>query len=100
DYARERESMLATLFPSAHAMPGARRLTAHLAVHGIPQAVATSSHLGEFELKITQHREWFACFQCVVVGDDPAVKRGKPAPDIFLAAAARLGATPSQCLVF
>jgi len=100
DYLRERESMLAALFPTAQAMPGARRLTGHLAGHGIPQAVATSSHQREFELKITQHREWFACFQCVVVGDDPAVKRGKPAPDIFLAAAARLGAAPSQCLVF
>ena len=100
DYLRERESMLLALFPKAQAMPGARRLTMHLAGHGIPQAVATSSHRRDFELKITQHREWFACFQHIVVGDDPAVKRGKPAPDIFLAAAARMGAAPSQCLVF
>jgi HAD superfamily hydrolase (TIGR01509 family) len=99
DYLQERQSMLAALFPKAQAMPGARRLTAHLAGHGIPQAVASSSHRHEFELKITQHREWFACFQCVVLGDDPGVKRGKPAPDIFLAAAARMGAAPSQCLV-
>jgi pseudouridine-5'-monophosphatase len=100
DYLRERESMLAALFPKAQAMPGARRLTVHLAAHGIPQAVASSSNRPEFELKITQHREWFACFQCVVLGDDPEVKRGKPAPDIFLAAASRLSAAPSQCLVF
>jgi len=99
DYLRERDSMLAALFPQAQAMPGARRLTGHLAGHGIPQAVASSSHRRDFELKITQHREWFACFQCVVLGDDPAVQRGKPAPDIFLAAAARMGAVPSQCLV-
>jgi HAD superfamily hydrolase (TIGR01509 family) len=99
DYLRERESMLAALFPTAQAMPGARRLTGHLAEHGIPQAVASSSHRPEFELKITQHRDWFACFQCVVLGDDPAVKKGKPAPDIFLAAAERLGASPAQCLV-
>jgi HAD superfamily hydrolase (TIGR01509 family) len=100
DYLRERESMLATLFPTARAMPGARRVTAHLAAHGIPQAVASSSHRPEFELKTTQHREWFATFQCVVLGDDPAVKRGKPAPDIFLAAAERMRAEPSRCLVF
>jgi pseudouridine-5'-monophosphatase len=99
DYLREREAMLATLFPSAQAMPGARRLTMHLSSHGVPQAVASSSHRRDFELKITQHREWFACFQCVVLGDDPEVKRGKPAPDIFLAAANRIGALPSQCLV-
>jgi pseudouridine-5'-monophosphatase len=91
--------MLATLFPAAQAMPGARRLTMHLASHGVPQAVASSSHRRDFELKITQHREWFACFQCVVLGDDPEVKRGKPAPDIFLTAAARIGAVPSKCLV-
>jgi pseudouridine-5'-monophosphatase len=34
-----------------------------------------------------------------VLGDDPEVNRGKPAPDIFLAAARRLGVTPQQCLV-
>jgi HAD superfamily hydrolase (TIGR01509 family) len=99
DYLRERESLLAALFPTAQAMPGARRLTAHLAAHGIPQAVASSSHRREFELKVEQHREWFGCFQCVVLGDDPEVNRGKPAPDIFLAAAARMGAEPSRCLV-
>jgi pseudouridine 5'-phosphatase len=99
DYLRERESMLASRFPKAQAMPGARRLTEHLARHGVPQAVASSSRRRDFELKITRHREWFACFQCVVLGDDPEVKRGKPAPDIFLAAAARIGAVPSQCLV-
>jgi len=99
DYLRERESMLATLFPAAQPLPGARRLTMHLARHSVPQAVASSSHRRDFELKITEHREWFACFQCVVLGDDPEVKRGKPAPDIFLTAAARIGAMPSQCLV-
>jgi pseudouridine-5'-monophosphatase len=99
DYLRERESLLAALFPTAQAMPGARRLTGHLTEHGVPQAVASSSHQPEFELKITQHRDWFACFQCVVLGDDPAVKKGKPAPDIFLTAAARMGAAPAQCLV-
>ena len=28
------------------------------------------------------------------------VERGKPAPDIFLLAAARLGAAPERCVVF
>jgi len=98
-YLRERAGMLAELFPLAQAMPGARRLTEHLAQHGIPQAVASSSHAREFELKVTRHRDWFKCFQCVVLGDDPAVGRGKPSPDIFLTAATRLGARPELCLV-
>jgi len=98
-YLKEREVLLARLFPTAQPMPGAQRLTEHLANAGTPQAVASSSNRREFELKITNHRPWFACFGCIVLGDDPSVKRGKPAPDIFLAAAERLGIAPDQCLV-
>jgi pseudouridine-5'-monophosphatase len=99
EYLRERELMLVELFPTAQAMPGARRLTQHLTRHHVPQGVASSSHQRDFELKITAHREWFADFQCVVLGDDPAVKRGKPAPDIFLVAAERMKTKPENCLV-
>jgi beta-phosphoglucomutase-like phosphatase (HAD superfamily) len=36
----------------------------------------------------------------IVAGDDPAVKNGKPAPDIYLEAAKRLNVDPKDCLVF
>jgi len=36
----------------------------------------------------------------IVAGDDPAVKCGKPAPDIYLEAAKRLNVDPKDCLVF
>lgn len=36
----------------------------------------------------------------IVAGDDPAVKNGKPAPDMYIEAARRLGLDPSECLVF
>jgi pseudouridine-5'-monophosphatase len=99
DYLVERESLLAALFPKAQPLPGARRLTGHLHASGVPQAVASSSNQKEFQLKISRHREWFAMFQCVVLGDDREVRHGKPAPDIFLTAAARIGAAPEGCLV-
>jgi pseudouridine-5'-monophosphatase len=92
--------MLDELFPETEPMPGAVRLSRHLYRHGIPMAVATSSDRRHFELKITRHREWFRIFSSVVTGDDPAVGRGKPAPDIFLLAARTIGADPRRCLVF
>ncbi len=100
EYLEVRDDGLKRLFPSAQPLPGAERLTLHLARHHFPQAVATSSKTSTFELKISQHQEWFSLFQVIVRGDDPAVVNGKPAPDIFLAAAERMGADPQHCLVF
>ncbi len=100
EYLQERKSLLEELFPLAEPMPGAVRLTRHLHRHGIPQAVATSSDRLHFELKTSRHKEWFGIFQCLVVGADPDVVHGKPAPDVFLVAARRLDAEPSRCLVF
>jgi HAD superfamily hydrolase (TIGR01509 family) len=37
-------------------------------------------------------------FQAIVTADD--VARGKPAPDIFLEAARRLGVAPARCYAF
>lgn len=99
-YLEERRALLEAWFPGARPMPGARRLTRHLHRHGIPQAVATSSERRLFELKIRRHREWFRLFACCVTGDEPEVGHAKPAPDIFLVAARRLGAEPERCLVF
>ena len=42
----------------------------------------------------------FAHMKAIVAGDDPAVKNGKPAPDIYLEAARRLNVDPKECLVF
>jgi HAD superfamily hydrolase (TIGR01509 family) len=81
-------------------MPGAVRLTEHLHRRGILQAVATSSDTRLFAIKTSRHRRWFSIFDCIVIGDDPGVKQGKPAPDIFLLAAQRLAIPPAQCLVF
>jgi pseudouridine-5'-monophosphatase len=99
-YLEEREQLLAVKFPTALPLPGAERLTQHLAAHGVPQALATSSSEHFLQLKTQRHRTWFTLFNTVVTGDDAEVKQGKPAPDIFLTAAKRLGAEPAHCLVF
>jgi pseudouridine 5'-phosphatase len=100
EYLETRKHLLAELFPLSEPLPGAVRLTRHLHAHSIPQAVATSSDRHNFELKITKHKEWFSIFECIVSGDDPEIKYGKPAPDIFLMTAQKMNASPSQCLVF
>jgi len=100
EYLEARKRMLAELFPKSEPLPGAVRLTQHLHQSGIPQAVATSSDRYHFDLKLTKHREWFRIFECLVMGDDPEIKHGKPAPDIFLLAAKRMQAPPAHCLVF
>jgi len=99
EYLQARKHLLEELFPQADPMPGAVRLSTHLHHAGIPQAVATSSDRYYYDLKITKHHEWYKIFQCVVLGDDPEIKLGKPAPDIFLLAARRLQANPAHCLV-
>lgn len=52
-------------------------------------AYSARSYKRHFELKTQNHGEIFAMMHHVVMGDDLAVKKGKPSPDIFLAAANR-----------
>lgn len=87
-------------FPTAGSMAGAEALVRHLSAHRVPIAVGTSSSRGSFELKTTRHRDWFALFDTIVTADDPEVGQAKPAPDIFLLAASRLGVAAEDCLVF
>lgn len=76
--------------------PGLHELLDTLKERDIPMAVASSSHrkmvLRNLELAgITSY------FAAVITGD--MVKSGKPAPDIFLAAAKAIGREPAHCLV-
>ena len=76
--------------------PGLLDLLEWLEAEGIPKAVATSTRrdraLAKLELTSLAPR-----FVALVGGDE--VARGKPAPDIFLAAAQRLGEPAPRCLV-
>ncbi|MDG2307990.1 MAG: HAD-IA family hydrolase [Candidatus Binatia bacterium] len=99
-YLEEREVVFQTRMPEADPMPGAVDLVRSLSERGVPMAVATSSQRDVFDLKTRRHGDWFELFDQIVLGDDPRIQRGKPAPDIFLLAAAGLGADPTTCLVF
>lgn len=99
-YLSERALRLEALFRASPPMRGAESFTRAMAERQVPQAVATSSERRLFELKTLAHARWFALFQSIVTGDDPRVLAGKPAPDIFLRAAADLGVAAHDCLVF
>ncbi|WP_296262679.1 MULTISPECIES: HAD-IA family hydrolase [unclassified Pseudomonas] len=95
-----RQPMLDERFPHAQPMPGAEALVRHLAKHNIPIAVGTSSSLHYFGVKTSKHGSWFELFRHVVTADHQDVTAAKPAPDIFLVAARKLGVEPKDCLVF
>jgi pseudouridine-5'-monophosphatase len=99
-YLARRARRLEELFLDSPPRDGAERFTREMARRGVPQAIATSSERRLFEIKASRHREWFGLFRTVVTGDDPRVRHGKPAPDIFLCAADDLGVRAERCAVF
>ena len=96
------ETHLRTLCLTVRCCPGAQELVRLMADCGTPLAVATSCFREGMEVKIEAQPSLFEHFKmtCVVTGDDPSVKRGKPNPDIFLEAARRIGVDPAECLAF
>ncbi len=79
--------------------PGAGELLGHLQALGIPRAVGTNSSTGGAVHKLDRAGLLRHFDPAHVVGVD-AAPRPKPAPDIFLEAARRLGTAPRDCLVF
>jgi beta-phosphoglucomutase family hydrolase len=78
-------------------LTGLERLLAILAANRIPVAVATS---GPAENVVHTLAELGLAERITVIVRGDQVPRGKPAPDIFLAAAARIGVPPGECLAF
>jgi HAD superfamily hydrolase (TIGR01509 family) len=76
--------------------PGLLALLDWLETERIPKAVATSTRRDRAQAKLAQ-TALLPRFAVLIGGDE--VAHGKPAPDIFLAAAARLGEAAAGCLV-
>lgn len=83
--------------PHAQPMPGVVALLSELRSASIPMAVASSGIRSnvEFIAEVLGIRPFF---QFLITGDD--VSAHKPDPEIYLAAAAKLGVAPSQCVAF
>ncbi len=76
-------------------MPGLVELQAEINRRALPWAVATSSPRHHAEFILTQLGLRDTCW-AIAAGDE--VHKGKPAPDIYLLAAERLGKDPGHCL--
>ena len=78
------------------AMPGARELIAALRERRVPIGLATNSGR-EFATRALRAAGVLDCFDAVVSAEE--VEHPKPAPDVYLEAARRLGVDPGSCLV-
>lgn len=76
---------------------GARELLALCAGRGIRMGIATSNSR-ELVEAVVRAQGIASYFSCILTGCD--VGKGKPAPDIYLAAARALQVSPGDCLVF
>jgi len=97
-YEREKEGLYRELSKGRLSpMKGLRLLIDRLRADGIPVALATSAP----EPNVTHTLAELGLageFPVIVRGDE--VARGKPAPDVFIEAARRLGVDAADCLVF
>ena len=78
-------------------VPYADLFLKHIKQLEIPVALATSSRRAKMEM-VMEELNLLIYFDTVVTGGD--VKNGKPAPDIFIKAAEKLGVPPQNCIVF
>ena len=81
-----------------HVFPWSRTIIEKLADNGYDIAVASSAGLFKVETNLACVGVDTKLFKAIITGSD--VEKKKPAPDIFLTAAAKCGADPSDCLVF
>jgi beta-phosphoglucomutase family hydrolase len=97
-YSQEKESIYRTLSQGKlRPLAGTLRLLAALRKRSVPVAVATSAPAENVKHTLAEIGLQQA-FPHVVRSDE--VPHGKPAPDVFLAAAQRVEAAPADCLVF
>ena len=75
---------------------GAVELVQHFHKHNIPIAIATGSHQEAYDSKMSSHPEITQCLSHAVCSDNPLIKKGKPAPDIFLLTANQFSNPPQS----
>lgn len=94
--AEERVIFQELLWKHVAPMPGLFELLAQIEAHGLPKGVATSSRRPYIE-SLLGHFQLTDRFHVTLTAED--VTHGKPHPEIYLTAAARIGVAPAEMLV-
>lgn len=78
--------------------PGAMKLFDYLLEHDIPHTIATASEITNLKFFIEHLKldKWFDISKIIY---DDGTFPGKPAPDIYLKAAASIDVSPAKCIV-
>lgn len=94
----QKEFLYRTLYrKKLRLLPGLKKLLKEAGKAGVPVAIATAAGRRniDFVVDTLQIRDQF---QAMVGAED--VQHGKPAPDLYLLAAEKLGVDPARCIVF
>ncbi len=98
DIAEEKEGIYREIYrPHVAEMPGLLRFLAELRDAGVPCAVASNAPEPNARM-VVEELGVAAQFACLLT-PAPGLA-GKPAPDLFLEAARRMGLPPGRCVVF
>jgi beta-phosphoglucomutase family hydrolase len=93
---RKEERYRALFRPHLAPLRGAEELTRGLRARGVKLAIASSAPPANRDL-VLDGLHWRSRFDVIVEAERLP---GKPAPDVFLEAARRMGVAPAECLVF
>ena len=85
---------LDTITPEDY-LPGAKELLTHLRQEGFLVALGSASKNSSKVLEQLDGKKYFD-----IIGDGNSVSKSKPAPDIFLFGAEKLGLKPEECIVY
>lgn len=78
--------------------PGAGELLDWLAAHGVPRTIATASERTNLDFFV-EHLDLERWFDVERIVYDDGLRPGKPAPDLYVQAAANIALAPGECVV-
>ena len=90
------ERVLEVIIQGTRPQPGAVEIVQWVIAQGLPYGIASSSSLEVIHATIGTQRVWDNAFSVRCSASE--VAKGKPAPDVYLLAAKRLGVAPEACI--